>query len=244
MINVSLKVGENIRKIRKSKNITLQQLANSIYKSKSTVAKYEQGILRIDIDTLYEIAAALCVSINFFLVPQSQLYENESFNFTLPVFYKNKMLYAYWWDARNNILNQCVLIINSQDENQANKFKVTFHMNVKNYEKPYLCENTYTGTITFHNVLTSIDLQHRDTPLERVLINILEAFNEKSTKWGLFSGVSFRPFEPVSLKILFSKIQLTFTKETLKLLFINKEDIQRIKKNNYFSAVNSEKIDE
>jgi len=57
MINVSLKVGENIRKIRKSKNITLQQLANSIYKSKSTVAKYEQGILRACCPVMYFISS-------------------------------------------------------------------------------------------------------------------------------------------------------------------------------------------
>ncbi|WP_410208731.1 helix-turn-helix domain-containing protein [Fusobacterium sp.] len=243
MTNISLKIGENIRKVRKSKNISLEKLADKIDKSKSTVAKYECGLLKISVEVLYEIADAMKVSVNTLLVPQGRCYNDNFLKFKLPHFYEKKKLYGYWWDARNDILNQCALIINDQDEEQANKFNIVFYMNLKDFNKPYLCENTYIGTIELHNVITSIDLHHRDTPLEHVVINILEVFNDKTTKWGLYSGVSFRPFEPVSLKILFSKEQLTFNKDNIKLLLIDRDDIQRIKRNNYFSVVNSKKFD-
>ena len=62
MSELGMRVGENIRIYRRANRMTLSELAERINKSKATVGKYEQGAIALDMDTLYEIAAALGVS--------------------------------------------------------------------------------------------------------------------------------------------------------------------------------------
>ena len=62
MSELSERIGENIRIYRRANRMTLSELALKINKSKATVGKYEQGTIALDMDTLYEIAAALKVS--------------------------------------------------------------------------------------------------------------------------------------------------------------------------------------
>ena len=38
--NINIEIGKKIKNIRKGKNMTIQELADSINKSKSTVSKY------------------------------------------------------------------------------------------------------------------------------------------------------------------------------------------------------------
>ena len=52
-------VGGRIRTIRKGKKMSIQQLADTIHKSKACVSKYEKGEITVDIPTLFEIASAL-----------------------------------------------------------------------------------------------------------------------------------------------------------------------------------------
>ena len=59
--SIQLYVGENIKKIRLARGLSLEDVAARIYKSKSTVSKYERGSIAIDIATLEDIAEVLDV---------------------------------------------------------------------------------------------------------------------------------------------------------------------------------------
>lgn len=59
MSSINTHVGKMIRKYRKAANLTLQQLADAIHKSRATICKYENGDISIDIETLYEISQVL-----------------------------------------------------------------------------------------------------------------------------------------------------------------------------------------
>ena len=59
--NIQLYIGENIKKIRLARGLSLEDVASRIYKSKSTVSKYERGSIAIDIATLEDIAEVLDV---------------------------------------------------------------------------------------------------------------------------------------------------------------------------------------
>lgn len=59
MAEISQEIGRRIRAFRKMRKLTLDELALIIYKSKSTISKYEKGEISIDIETLYDIADAL-----------------------------------------------------------------------------------------------------------------------------------------------------------------------------------------
>ena len=56
MSKVSEHIGGRIRMYRKAREMTLQQLADSIHKSRASVSKYENGEITLDVETLFEIA--------------------------------------------------------------------------------------------------------------------------------------------------------------------------------------------
>lgn len=70
MSEISKEIGQNIRRTRKMRKITHQQLAQAIGKSQSAISKYESGEIAVDIDTLYAIADALrCILKPFCIFP-------------------------------------------------------------------------------------------------------------------------------------------------------------------------------
>ena len=57
-------VGSRIRLYRTQRHLTLETFSKMISRSPSTVSKYESGKIVVDIETLFEISAALNISVN------------------------------------------------------------------------------------------------------------------------------------------------------------------------------------
>ena len=57
-------IGKHIRKIRKEKNLTQEELAERLHCTRQTISNYENGKSEPDIALLIEIAGALEVEIN------------------------------------------------------------------------------------------------------------------------------------------------------------------------------------
>lgn len=214
--------------------MTVQILADLINKSKSTVSKYENGEISIDIATLYSIANALGVHVEqlLYIEPETE----KHFSKTEPsTFFKNsRRFYSYIYDGRSNELVRCVIDVFPQQAPPL--FKTVLYMNVKSYDNYEDCENTYWGYMEHYDVITTIVLRNQATPVERIIINILASFMDSKKKWGLMSGVSFRPFMPIALKMLFSKEPLPEGKELMNELKISKEDIRIMKMYNMMAV--------
>lgn len=60
-------IGAQIRVLRKSKHWTIEQLADQVNVSKSTIGMYERGERKPDLETLLKIAYLFNVSLEFFL---------------------------------------------------------------------------------------------------------------------------------------------------------------------------------
>ena len=86
--NINMEIGKKIKNIRKSKNMTIQELADSINKSKSTVSKYENGDISVYIQTLYEISNALNVHVEQLLYIRPNV-DNIQNNNIVNAFFKN-----------------------------------------------------------------------------------------------------------------------------------------------------------
>lgn len=115
-------------------------------------------------------------------------------------FFKNSSrFYSYFYDGRNNDIVKCVIDVFLQTD--TTRFKTVLYMNVKSYENYEDCENTYLGYMEHYDVLTTIILKNQATPVEKIIINILASFMDSNKKMGLMSGVSFRPFMPIALKM-------------------------------------------
>ncbi len=227
MAKINQEVGKKIRTFRKKRNMTVQNLADLIDKSKATVSKYETGEISIDLVTLYAVADALKIHVEqlLYIEPQSETYSGSS---EPSAFFKNSSrFYSYIYDGRNNSLMRCVIDVFPQAD--PPKFKTALYMNVKNYSSYEDCENTYWGYMEHYDVLTTMTLINQATPVEKIMINILASFLDSDKKWGLMASVSFRPFMPVASKMLFSKTPLAETRELIDELKISKEDIRIMK---------------
>ncbi len=235
MGNINQEIGKRICIYRKSRNMTMEGLAKIIFKSKSTISKYEKGEITIDIVTLYEIADALEISIE-----QLLYYPKEKFVLTtdksIPAFFKDtNQFYSYIYDGRCNKLVRCVFDVLFEMEN--NQYKIMMYMNFKDYSTYQNCENTYWGYIEHYDALTNIQLTNQDSPIEKASVQILASYLDSQTKWGLFNGFSSRPMMPVATKMLFSKKPIAEDDDLIRELKISREDIRMFKLYNMFSVI-------
>lgn len=60
---MQIDIGSKIKNFRENKNLSQQDLATMIHKTKSSVQKYESGSTSITIDLLYDISTALEIPI-------------------------------------------------------------------------------------------------------------------------------------------------------------------------------------
>ena len=77
-MEIPKEIGEKIRYFRKKKNMTSEELARAICKSKSAVSKYENGLIAIDVLTLYEIAHVLDVPVQALLYNEPRSIDRSS----------------------------------------------------------------------------------------------------------------------------------------------------------------------
>ncbi len=232
MSDISLKVGEKIKRLRKNKGLTLEDLSSLIHKSRSTISKYENGEIAIDVETLYDIASALGVFIT------ELLYYPNGFTIAhgseLPLFFKDlQCFYSYLFDGRTNRLIRCRFDIVSGAKDDGS-YDVMMYMNFNNYDNYQKCENTYFGYIEHFDAVTNIQLSNKDMPMEKACVKIMASSLNYDIKWGLFCGFSSRPMMPIATKMLFSKTRLDEDKALIKELKISKEDIRLMKLYNMF----------
>ena len=116
MSEINKQVGAHIRVFRKKRGLTLDELAEIIHKSKSTISKYEKGEITVDIETLYEIADAVQVHAEQLLYrrPEHTSIAGSGAN---PAFFSGvSQFYSYLFDGRSNRIMRCVFDVLSETE--------------------------------------------------------------------------------------------------------------------------------
>lgn len=233
---VTESVGNKIRAFRKQKQMTLEELADIIYKSKATISKYEKGTISIDIDTLYEISKALDISVEQLLHYEDTLPAKSSALTEVPLFFKDtNQFFYYYYDGRNK--NIAISVIDILTQLSPNTFKVCMYMNCPKVESYQICENLYLGELTHYDSISNIVMTHKDNPMEVYMINIMSPFINSPYKWAMGKGLSSRPLMPVANRSLLSKKPVPITKEFINSLMVSKEDIRLLKQYNMFTVM-------
>lgn len=229
------RVGEQIRFVRKSRGMSMDELAQAIYKTRSAISKYENGQISVDIATLYDIADALQVSIHDLLYRNTPSVDQRYYA-EVPAFFRNvSRLYMYFFDGRVNRA-QCTVIDIFPTANSS-AAEVLMYMNVKNLEQYRVCESSYHGVLTHYEAFSAILLQNDDMPMDKYQIGIPQPYMDDDLKWVLTYGISCRPLMPSAAKRLLSKKPLTMDKKLTQELMISKEDIRLMKHYNMFVIV-------
>ena len=235
MGEISCEIGKKIRTFRKSRNMTLDELARIVCKNKSTLSKYETGEIILDIETIYEIARALGIHVEQLLYCTPDRVSIQSSG-PKPAFFSGlSQFYSYYYDGRYNRIMRCVFDVLLQSED--NRYKIMMYANFQDYKSYQNCETTYWGYMEHYDAITNVILTNQDSPMEKAHGQILASYMNSDTKWGLFTGLSARPMMPVALKMLFSKMRLPEDEALAQQLKVTKEDIRLMKLYNMMTVM-------
>ncbi|MDR1915961.1 MAG: helix-turn-helix domain-containing protein [Synergistaceae bacterium] len=228
MDSISIYVGKKINFFRKQKNLSLDQLSSMIHKSKSTLSKYENGNISIDIETLCDIAKVLDVElnqlINYRYKPSSQS------KFSTNPFGAHNDLYIYYYDGRKKSVVISFLTISFSEI--RNVFESEFYMDIPSFDEYEKCQFYYVGEMNAFDLVTYLTMTNQTNPMERMSFCILNQFRYNSLKWGYMFGISYKPIAPFALKFLLSTMPLPMGKITPEALSFTNSEIKMIKKLN------------
>lgn len=214
-----------LRNYRKSRNLTLSDLGNKLGKSKSTIAKYENGTILPDILTILEICNALNISLSQ-LFPLD--YKNINISYSNP-FHTDKLYFYYYTE---DILIKSVMEI----MNENNQLFVKFYNGILNYDT-YTKDVSYyyEGTLECNHNIGYINLTNpssQSTLFEKLQISFLVPWTQEFSTTNFFIlALTPNSLPVVKRGIISSKIinDLSRYQDILK---IGNDELKNIQNNN------------
>ena len=226
----SSRVGARIRYYRNLNKISLQTLAQSIHKSISTVSKYESGQIAIDIDTLYEIADCLQVSIHQLLEVQNELITSPSAKLENHFFLKEAPIYSYYMVGQHIFIS--VFIPTHRD---GSCISCNIFMDALSEESYSTSRFFFKGEVLCFDSGAAILLKNPINNSDHGFIYAKLPYSNTSCVTGLFTFSSEELSRPVSVKVLFSITPIPHTETLRQQLQANsKLALSDLKKKNVF----------
>lgn len=235
MAQISHEIGKRIRAFRKSRHMTLEEMARILCKNKSTLSKYETGEIVLDIETMYDISRALGIHVEQLLYCTPDRVPIQTTGVQTNFFTGLTQFYGYYYDGRVNRIVPAVfeVLLLSEDH----QYKIMMYMNFTDFDSYQNCGTACWGYMEHYDAITNITLTSQDTPMERAFCQILATQTTQDTIWGLFTGLSVRPMMPVAIKMLFSKKRLNIDDALIQKLKVMKEDIRLMKMYNMMTVL-------
>jgi len=221
----SVKIGERLRFYRVNNGLTLEDIAEKIYKTRATVSKYEKGEVLLDICTMLEICNVLGISVSQIIKKKS----DEKLRLVEMPFGEKMYLYYMTGDK----LISSILEVYRENEETLVKF-------YNGYKRDnYLdCAYKYTGKIeccqnviyiTFNNAILTPNL------LEKVQLIINNSWSNSRKGYNCFiTGLTPSGLPVIKKAVLLDKkiTDLEEIEKYKKKLKINKDELKEIQKNN------------
>lgn len=233
MSDLSRHIGSRIRHYRKGQGMTLQQLADRIHKSRATMSKYETGEITLDIDTLYEIGAALHIGINQLTDYRPQTPEGVAPYPNLTgksPFFQADRLYFYFYDGRYKRLKDGVIdIIRPNDHTQDCRASLSISSVTATGRSSDIY---YTGKVVYSDMLIRFSFVNQYNTLEEDLLYIFNPLELRDFTEGLLCGISSADLMPCAFKCLVTLTPQEHTDAFKQHLLFTKEELQRWQKLN------------
>lgn len=224
-------IGSRIKLYRRNKQMTQSDFAKLIHKSKSAVSKYECGEISIDMDTLYEIAKVLEISIWQLL--DFPMEKEPIFPGLKGFFHGQSRFYTYYLNKNSSRIVRGVLEINQLEDCE---YSTVLFADVKEYDHLYGCYHLYYGDIHYSDSYVNLVMQNQANKSERIFLILANPYsNNANFTVGMISGISAQYLVPVSLKIILSKTKLEEDEDLRNALQFTKEDFNSMKRTFCFS---------
>ncbi|MGN0658161.1 MAG: helix-turn-helix domain-containing protein [Emergencia sp.] len=220
--------GLKIRTYRLALGMSLGEFAEKIHKSKATVSKYENGLISIDLGTLLDICDILDIPPGKLLPPLKDNAGKERQG----EFQSRQYLYSYARKGRR--LTRSILDHYYGDEDRLG---VTFYYDVPAFDQPEKCRGLYEGSMCKEGTILNYQFVNRRNSTEHTFLCCLESLVNDGYNMGLLSSISYDTMTPNAIKVILSPVQLKENDELKELLLFDKEDIQRLKRDNMLTVV-------
>jgi len=233
MNEINQHVGSRIRMFRKMRELTLQQLADAIHKSRASVSKYETGEISLDIETLYEISQALEVPLQQLTDFQPPTPPEPAFvpgHLRKSPFFQARRLYFYFYDGRYKRLKDGVIDIHEQSDEPGN-YEATLSICAVT-PTGRSSEVYYTGKVLYSDMLIRFTFVNQCNTLEEDLLYIFNPLEIRDSTSGLLCGISSADLMPCAFKCLVTLTPKEPTEEFRKQLLITRKEMQRWQKLN------------
>lgn len=241
MEQINQHVGARIRAYRKSRGMTLQQLADSIHKSRASVSKYENGEITLDIQTLYEISQVLDV-------PLSRLTDYKSATPQAEIkapglvsrspFFQAETLYFYFFDGRYDRLKDGVIQIHKKDGAESDASLTISAISSSGRSSEVL----YAGKVVYSDMLIRFSFVNQYNALEEDLLYIFNPLELRDFTEGLLCGISSADLMPCAFKCLVTLSPQEPTEELKQHLLITPAELRRWQKLNMLIVDNHTQI--
>lgn len=227
-MNINDYVGNNIKKYRMAYKMTLEELAAKIHKSKSTMSKYEKGMISLDVNTLSEISDVFHISpAQLLAAPLSQSDSEKEMGALID------KQYMYSYDGRSRRIFKSVL--ERYQTADSRQMQINLFYDVQDMNNWGECKALYAGFNRKYEFIENYTLQNQNNPTEQVLICCLNTLGRTQKKIGLLSGLSYKTMLPVSMKVMISPSVLKEDRDLITSLQLTKEDIRISRKYNLFT---------
>lgn len=231
MTDIKKKAGMQIRRYRQANKFTIEDLAGMIHKGKSTVSKYENGEIAVDIETLHEIADALNVTVNELLWTEEK---DIRVNPEQGAFAYRE--YMYFYDGRAKRVSKSLLeyyFTKDQD-----RMRVVLFYDVPSLSDAGKCRALYTGCLTRYAFISNYTFENQKNHTEQAFLYSVDNLEFSDNKTGVLSGLSFRTMMPVSFKVLISSSPQKEDEDFVQSLMLSKEELRLTKKYNMLTLDN------
>ncbi len=221
MNQLTKELGSRIKKHRKARGLTIEQLSARLHKSKSTVSKYENGSISIDVQTLFEIAKILEIDMSSLLSLQTK--EKTPISLPKDHYFAKGNAFVYYYDGRFGDLIKSYISMTQQED----KISVLFYNDVKNFEETDSAQYIYQGTFIPYDTISYLSLSNQVNHIQKMSISILNPVMPNVPAVGLISAVGSSPFfAPVGIKAIFSNVPLQEDSTLYDYLIFSKEELK------------------
>lgn len=214
-------VGHRIKKYRKSRGYTIEKISARLNKSKATISKYENGVIPVDLETLYEISRVLNIDIKYFVDYPIRAFFDEPKQQENTHFFQS-LAYMYYYDGNIRQLVRSLLQFSSIENNSS---EVALYLGVTSFDNPNSCQHLFTGKMKSYDTVTHMVLNNQINEVEKMYICMLNPMQNRAPAIGILSSVGSTPFfAPSALKVLISNKPLEESDRLLATVKLNKDD--------------------
>lgn len=199
MSEFSLTVGRKIKEYRRKKNLSLEQVAAAINKSKSSLSKYEQGTVAMDIETVCDIARALQVSVHKLLdIQEDWLITSHAARGSVSG--HPDVLYLYLQSYSSDTYYSGVIELGEDD-------RATLFFNVPPRSDYHNCSTIYDGEFYENQALSQFFFRNEIAQQDTLFISLMNVVPALPFYMGECVCATLPP-QPVFSKCIVSKCKL------------------------------------